>query len=78
KSKDLGEALAEVCDNFNIKMIDGLFTSDSCNANLSALRNLPSIPCYCHLVQLAVGEGVIPSRTEMAELRSWSCEKFQD
>ncbi|KAF4680393.1 hypothetical protein FOZ60_013582 [Perkinsus olseni] len=67
KSKDLGEALAEVCDNFNIKMIDGLFTSDSCNANLSALRNLPSIPCYCHLVQLAVDEGVIPSKTEMAE-----------
>ncbi|KAF4649559.1 hypothetical protein FOL47_001940 [Perkinsus chesapeaki] len=45
-----------------------MFTSDSCSANLSALQQVPSLPCFCHLVQLAVNEGVMPAPSDVADI----------
>ncbi|KAF4712643.1 hypothetical protein FOZ62_018712 [Perkinsus olseni] len=65
QGEDIADTLQTVLDDYGVRKDEVLFLSDSCSANIKGLTTLgaASIPCYGHLLQLAVKAGTYPATT---------------
>ncbi|KAF4742736.1 hypothetical protein FOZ62_028078, partial [Perkinsus olseni] len=63
QGEDIAETLQSVLDDYGIGRDEVLFLSDSCQANIKALASFgaASVPCFAHLLQLAVKAATYPS-----------------